>query len=69
MIRNVVKPRMSTYSLVVLAVAIATVIGTIRVTGWPAEFVPVTRSVSEYTPGPSVPPLTDTVAAWLTCPC
>ena len=47
MIRNVVKPRMSTYSFEVLAVAIVTVIGTSRVTGWPAELVPVTRSVRE----------------------
>ena len=45
--RNVAKPKMSTYSLDVLAVAIVTVIGTRRVTAWPAEFVPVTRSVNE----------------------
>ena len=41
------KPRMSTYSFEVLAVAIVTVIGTSLVTGWPSELVPVTRSVSE----------------------
>jgi hypothetical protein len=64
-IRNVAKPRMSTYSLELLAVAIVSVIGTSRVTGCPAEFVPVTRSVSEYTPGPRVPPLTETVTFWL----
>jgi hypothetical protein len=27
--------------------------------------VPVARTVSGYSPGPSVPPLTDTVTAWL----
>ena len=45
--RNTVKPRMSTYSLEVLAVAIVRVIGISRVTGWPLPFVPVTRTVSE----------------------
>ena len=34
-------------------------------TFWPAEFVPVARNVREYTPGPSVPPLTETLTAWL----
>ena len=41
--------------------ATSKVIGTSRVTGWPDEFVPVTRSVRGYSPGPSVPPLTETV--------
>ncbi len=45
-IRNVVKPRMSTYSLEVLAVAMAMLNGSIRVTGCPAELVPVARNVS-----------------------
>ena len=36
-----------------------------RVTFWPAEFVPVARIVSGYSPGPSVPPLIETLTVWL----
>ena len=53
--RKTAKPMMSTYSFEVPAVAMSSMIGISRVTFWPAEFVPVARTVSGYSPGPSGP--------------
>src|SRR4051794_11213391 len=60
--RKTANPMMSTYSFEVAPVAMSKVKGMIRVTTWPALFVPVARTVSGYSPGPSDPPLIEIVA-------
>src|SRR3954470_9461584 len=60
--RKTANPMMSTYSFEVAPVATSKVKGIIRVTTCPALFVPVARTVSGYSPGPSDPPLIEIVA-------
>src|SRR4051812_49672393 len=62
LMRKTANPMMSTYSFEVAPVAMSNVKGIIRVTTWPALLVPVARTVSGYSPGPSDPPLIVIVA-------
>src|SRR6476469_9609498 len=64
-IRKIANPRMSTYWLDVDAVAMSSMTEIRWVTGCPAEFVPVARIVSGYSPGPSDPPLIETLIVWV----
>src|SRR6266550_2520176 len=59
------KPVMSTYWVELEPVAMSKTIGMRRVTTWPSELVPVARIVSGYSPGPSDPPLIDTLIVWV----